>query len=209
MAQCSTTGSRLRHELSVWEAIGLSLALMALSMAANINPQGTAGSVGRAVPLAFALATVGVLLIAYTFVRLCQRFNHAGSVYGSSARRWGDWDGGEVGHPEVAVPAFQGIGDPVAGLVGVVVFGDVYPLGEGETVGVAPSLVQLIPGDPGVLDERRGGGRSGADEAVRVPDGAGQRVGVAAPEPDRRMRLLDRLGFRCRPAASQWRRWPK
>ena len=51
-------------------------------MAANINPQGTAGSVGRAVPLAFALATIGVLLIAWTFVRLTQRFNHAGSVYG-------------------------------------------------------------------------------------------------------------------------------
>ena len=48
----------------------------------NINPQGAAGAVGRAVPLAFALATVGVLLIAYSFVRLCQRFHHAGSVYG-------------------------------------------------------------------------------------------------------------------------------
>jgi len=72
----------LRRELSVWEAIGLSLALMAPSMAANINPQATAGTVGRAVPLAFLLATLGVLLIAYTFVRLCQRFHHAGSVYG-------------------------------------------------------------------------------------------------------------------------------
>jgi amino acid transporter len=52
-------------------------------MAANINPQGTADTgVGRAVPLAFALATIGVLLIAWTFVRLTQRFNHAGSVYG-------------------------------------------------------------------------------------------------------------------------------
>ena len=53
----------LRRELNVWQAVGLSLALMAPSMAANINPQGTAGSVGRAVPLAFALATAGVLLI--------------------------------------------------------------------------------------------------------------------------------------------------
>ena len=61
----------------------VSLALMAPSMAANINPQGTADTgVGRAVPLAFALATIGVLLIAWTFVRLTQRFNHAGSVYG-------------------------------------------------------------------------------------------------------------------------------
>ncbi|AKK28166.1 hypothetical protein AB431_17400 [Mycobacterium sp. EPa45] len=54
---------------------------MAPSMAININPQGTASAVGRAVPLAFLMATVGVLLIAHTFVRLSQRFSHAGSVY--------------------------------------------------------------------------------------------------------------------------------
>lgn len=34
----------LRRELGVWQAVGLSLALMAPSMAANINPQGTAGA---------------------------------------------------------------------------------------------------------------------------------------------------------------------
>jgi amino acid transporter len=65
----------------VWQAVGLSIALMAPSMAANINPQATAGSVGRAVPLAFLLAAIGVLLVAYGFVRLCQYFHHAGSVY--------------------------------------------------------------------------------------------------------------------------------
>ena len=79
----STDSPHLRRELRLWEAVGISLALMAPSMAANINPQGTADTgVGRAVPLAFALATIGVLLIAWTFVRLTQRFNHAGSVYG-------------------------------------------------------------------------------------------------------------------------------
>jgi amino acid transporter len=82
MSYTSDGSPRLRRDLSVWEAIGVSLALMAPSMAVNINPQGTAGAVGRAVPLAFALATVGVLLVGYTFVRLCQRFHHAGSVYG-------------------------------------------------------------------------------------------------------------------------------
>ncbi len=74
--------AKLRRELNVWEAIGISLALMAPSMAANINPQGTAGLIGRAVPLGFAMATVGVLLVAYGFVRLTQQFHHAGSVYG-------------------------------------------------------------------------------------------------------------------------------
>lgn len=76
------SGSSLRRGLNIWEAIGLSIALMAPSMAANINPQATASNVGRAVPLAFALATVGVLLVSWTFVRLCQKFHHAGSVYG-------------------------------------------------------------------------------------------------------------------------------
>src|ERR1044072_1636467 len=87
MAQV-TEGSRdearslRRGSLSIWEAIGLSIALMAPSMAANINPQGTVGLVGRAVPLAVVCAPVGVLLICYTFVRLCEVYHHAGSVFG-------------------------------------------------------------------------------------------------------------------------------
>ncbi|HZP52790.1 APC family permease [Actinocrinis sp.] len=71
----------LRRTLNVWQAVGLSVALMAPSMASNINPQASVPSVGRAVPLAFLLAAVGVLLVAYVFVRLCQYFNHSGSVY--------------------------------------------------------------------------------------------------------------------------------
>src|SRR3954463_1026343 len=71
----------LRPSLSVWQAVGISVALMAPSMAANINPQGTAGQVGRATPLAFLLAAVAVLLIAYVFVPLCQHYRPAGSVF--------------------------------------------------------------------------------------------------------------------------------
>jgi amino acid transporter len=74
--------SGFTRELNIWEAVGISVALMAPSMAANINPQGVIGSVGRAVPLTFALATVGVLLVSYTFVRLTQKYHHSGSVYG-------------------------------------------------------------------------------------------------------------------------------
>ena len=75
-------GPRLSRELNIWEAVGISIALMAPSMAANINPQGMVGSVGPAIPLTFAIATAGVLLVAYTFVRLTQKFHHSGSVYG-------------------------------------------------------------------------------------------------------------------------------
>ncbi len=75
------TPNRLRRNLTVWQAVGLSVALMAPSMAANINPQATATTTGRAVPLAFLIAAIGVLLVGYGFVRLCQYFQHSGSVY--------------------------------------------------------------------------------------------------------------------------------
>jgi amino acid transporter len=38
--------------------------------------------VGRAIPLAFLVAAVGILLVSYSIARLCQHFHHAGSVYG-------------------------------------------------------------------------------------------------------------------------------
>ena len=61
-AQRTADGPGLKRSLTVWQAVGLSLALMAPSMAANINPQGAIGA-GRAVPLAFGIAAFGVLLV--------------------------------------------------------------------------------------------------------------------------------------------------
>lgn len=66
-------GSGLKRSLTVWAAVGLSLALMAPSMAANINPQGASGA-GRAMPPAFLIAAAGVLPVAY------------GGVYGGRTR---------------------------------------------------------------------------------------------------------------------------
>ncbi|MFZ0171211.1 MAG: APC family permease [Acidimicrobiales bacterium] len=74
--------SRLMGKLTIWAAIGLSVGLMAPSMAANINPQGAVSFVGRAIPLAFLVAAIGILLVSYSIARLCQHFHHAGSVYG-------------------------------------------------------------------------------------------------------------------------------
>ena len=78
------TGSqpKLRRTLATWAAISLSVAAMGASLAININPQGAGATVGRAVPLTFILATVGVLLVAYGFARVCSRLSHAGSVFG-------------------------------------------------------------------------------------------------------------------------------
>src|SRR5919199_2843695 len=102
-------GSRLRRELNIWETIGISVALMAPSMAANINPQGIVGSVGRAVPLTFVLATVGVLLVSWTFVRLCQRFHHSGSVYGFVGATLGPRAGVVAGWGLLGTYTFYGV----------------------------------------------------------------------------------------------------
>jgi len=112
----SETGTGgLHRNLSIWEAIGISLALMAPSMAASINPQGTATTVGRAVPIAFALAFVGVLLVAYTFVRLTQRFHHSGSVYGFVGATLGPRAGVISGWALTGTYTFYGVVTSMAG----------------------------------------------------------------------------------------------
>jgi amino acid transporter len=83
-ASSGTAGSspRLRRNLGSWQVLAVSLGVMGLSLSANINPQGAVTSVGRAIPLAFAISFVAVLLLSYSFVRLSQHFNTAGSVFG-------------------------------------------------------------------------------------------------------------------------------
>ena len=99
----------LLRNLSVWQAVGISVALMAPSMAANINPQGTATLVGRATPLAFFLAAVAVLLIAYVFVRLCQYYRHAGSVYAFVGATLGARAGAVAGLGLIGTYTFYGL----------------------------------------------------------------------------------------------------
>ena len=116
----SDSGAKgLIKNLNIWEAIGISVALMAPSMAANINPQGTATTVGRAVPVAFALATIGVLLVAYGFVRLTQNFHHAGSVYGFVGATTGPRSGVVAGWGLIGTYIFYGcVTSMAAGIFG-------------------------------------------------------------------------------------------
>jgi amino acid transporter len=55
---------------------------MAPTLAMSLTGVGPAGLIGRAAPLAFLMAAVGVGFVAYGFVRLSSHFAHAGSVYG-------------------------------------------------------------------------------------------------------------------------------
>jgi amino acid transporter len=74
----------LRRELRFWEAIALSIGIMAPGAAMALNGTLPASLVGRAVPLAFVFASIGILFVSYAFIRLTSYFNHAGSVYALS-----------------------------------------------------------------------------------------------------------------------------
>lgn len=76
--------SGLRRELRFWETIALSIAIMAPTAAMALNGTAPATLIGRAVPLAFIFATIGVLFVSYGFIRLSRYFSHAGSVYAMS-----------------------------------------------------------------------------------------------------------------------------
>jgi amino acid transporter len=83
------TSGGLRRELRFWEAIALSIAIMAPTAAMALNGTLPAQLIGRAVPLAFIFATVGVVFVSYAFIRLSQHFSHAGSVYAFSGATLG------------------------------------------------------------------------------------------------------------------------
>jgi amino acid transporter len=75
------TRGQLRRELRFWEAIAISVGIMAPTAAMALNGVAPAGLVGRAVPLAFLFAAIAIGLISYSFVRLTRFFNHSGSAY--------------------------------------------------------------------------------------------------------------------------------
>ena len=75
----------LRRELRFWEAIALSIAIMAPTAAMALNGTVPATLIGEAVPLAFIFATIGVVFVSYAFIRLSQSFSHAGRCTRSPA----------------------------------------------------------------------------------------------------------------------------
>src|SRR3954464_16080761 len=80
---------KLRRELRFGEAVALSLSIMAPTAAMALNGTAVAGLIGRAVPLAFVIATIGVLFVSYGFIRLTRHFNSAGSVFALAAATLG------------------------------------------------------------------------------------------------------------------------
>jgi len=71
----------LRRELRFLETASVSIGVMAPTLAMSVTGVAAATALGRAAPVAFAVAALGVGLVAYGFVRLAGEFSHAGSVY--------------------------------------------------------------------------------------------------------------------------------
>ena len=72
---------QLRRELRLFEALAISVGIMAPTAAMALNGVAPAGLVGRAVPLAFLFASIAIALVSYAFIRLTRYYNHAGSAY--------------------------------------------------------------------------------------------------------------------------------
>jgi amino acid transporter len=71
----------LRRQIGFLGTISLSVGVMAPTLAMSVTGAQASRLIGRAAPLAFAFAAVGVAFVAYGFIRLASHFSHAGSVY--------------------------------------------------------------------------------------------------------------------------------
>jgi amino acid transporter len=71
----------LRRQLGFWGTASLCVGGMAPTLAMSVTGVQPARIIGRAAPLAYVIAAVGIALVGYSFVRLSERFAHAGSVY--------------------------------------------------------------------------------------------------------------------------------
>jgi amino acid transporter len=96
----------LRRELRFWEAIALSIGIMAPTAAMALNGVAPAGLVGRAVPLAFLFAAIAIAFVSYAFIRLTRHFNHAGSAYALTGATLGPRAGFFTGWAQMGTYAF-------------------------------------------------------------------------------------------------------
>jgi amino acid transporter len=80
-ATSTATNQLGKGRLRVWDAVGQSVGLLALIMALAITTSPIAGFAGPAAPLAYLIAGLGSLCLAYVFIRFTRRMASAGSIY--------------------------------------------------------------------------------------------------------------------------------
>jgi amino acid transporter len=112
----------LRRELGFIGTASVSVGVMAPTLAMSVTGVAAASLLGRAAPLAFAIAALGVGLVAYGFVRLAGEFSSAGSVYAFVGRSLGPRPGFLAGW---ALLGTYLVFPPVS-IMGVVIFGQAF-----------------------------------------------------------------------------------
>lgn len=80
---------RLMARLKLPEAIGLSAAVIAPTVTAAFNITLVVQAAGPAAPLAFAIGTIAMALVALSFIAFSRRVAHAGSAYAYIAHTFG------------------------------------------------------------------------------------------------------------------------
>jgi amino acid transporter len=79
----------LARKLGLLQAVGLSVSIIAPTAAMALNVSLTAQAAGRAAPLAFAIGTVVMMIVALSFIAFSRCIAHAGSAYAYVSRTFG------------------------------------------------------------------------------------------------------------------------
>jgi amino acid transporter len=127
----------LRRELRFLETASVSIGVMAPTLAMSVTGAAAARALGRAAPLAFAVAALGVGFVAYGFVRLAGEFSHAGSVYAFVGNTLGPRPGFLAGwallgtylvFPPVSITGVAIFGQAFLSTTGLAANADWYPI---------------------------------------------------------------------------------
>jgi amino acid transporter len=108
---------KLRRNLGLIEAVGLSISMVGPTVAMAFNVTLAAGVAGTAAPLAFVIGAAALLIVGVSFVAFARRVSHAGSVYAYITTEFGPMVGFVVGWALLVV--YLVFGSAVAALVGV------------------------------------------------------------------------------------------
>src|SRR5438067_10740795 len=112
----------LRRQIGLLGTISLSVGVMAPTLAMSVTGAQASRLVGRAAPLAFAFAAIGVAFVAYGFVRLASHFSHAGSVYAFTGLSLGPRAGFVSGWALLGTY----IVFPTVSIMGIAIFGQAF-----------------------------------------------------------------------------------
>src|SRR6202161_4578542 len=125
--------TNLVKRLSLPEAIGLSVSVICPTVTAAFNITLVVQAAGAAAPLAFAIGTVAMVLVALSFMAFTHRVAHAGSAYAYISHTFGSRAGFMAGW--ALLLTYLGFGTGFAALVGSFTMAALKDIGIG--IGIA------------------------------------------------------------------------